>query len=72
MKRNRRVSVEGKDIELLDRNPPQLLLEKVQRIVKDLFGISGDFKLQVNERNQFNRIKAPHGETYVFYILTTR
>ena len=60
------MSAMGNYIKFLNHNPPQLLIEKVQPIVRDLSRIIGDFKPPINSPYQSNCIMAPGRETYVF------
>ena len=58
----------AREIKFLNRNPPMFPDEDVWRIAAELFGLEGEFKHLISERDQNFRIQAAKGEQYVLKI----
>lgn len=58
----------AQEAKFLNRNPPTFRCEAVRRIAAETFGLEGEFKLLVSERDQNFRIQAARGEQYVLKI----
>ena len=58
----------AQETKFLGRNPPTFRDEAVRRIAAETFGLEGEFKLLVSERDQNFRIRAARGEQYVLKI----
>ena len=54
--------------EALKRNLPRLRLDEVQALVRELYGIEGEFSSQVSERDLSWRLRRDGGETVVVKI----
>src|SRR3972149_4438113 len=58
----------AREIKFLNRNPPAFPGDDIQRIAAEFFGLEGEFKPLISERDQNFRIKASRGEQYVLKI----
>jgi len=56
------------EIKFLDRNPPAFRDEEVRRIATELFGLDGEIKPLISERDQNFRIRTARGVQYVLKI----
>ena len=56
------------EVKFLDRNPPEFPEVSARRIAADTFGLEGDFKPLVSERDQNFRVTTARGERFVFKI----
>ncbi len=56
------------EVKFLDRNPPAFPDGEVRRLAAAVFGLEGDLKPLVSERDQNFRITTAKGETFVFKI----
>lgn len=56
---------QNSDVKFLDRNPPQITETEARTIAKTLYGLTGDFKPLLSERDQNYRIKTKSGECFV-------
>jgi 4-aminobutyrate aminotransferase-like enzyme len=56
------------EIKFLNRNPPIFPDQAVRRIAEDLYGLEGEFKSLISERDQNFRILTPRDEQYVLKI----
>ncbi|MEX2295821.1 MAG: aminotransferase class III-fold pyridoxal phosphate-dependent enzyme [Dongiaceae bacterium] len=61
------VKPEG-DVKFLDRNPPAFPEDLVRRVAAGSFGLEGEFKPLVSERDQNFRVTTARGERFVFKI----
>ena len=56
------------EVKFINRNPPAFSEEQVRRIAADIYGLEGELKALVSERDQNFRITTAGGESYVFKI----
>jgi 4-aminobutyrate aminotransferase-like enzyme/Ser/Thr protein kinase RdoA (MazF antagonist) len=56
------------EVKFLDRNPPEFPEGEVRRLASTVFGLEGDFKPLVSERDQNFRITTAKGEKFVFKV----
>ena len=58
----------AQEIKFLNRNPPAFPGDDIQRIAAEFFGLEGEFKPLISERDQNFRIKTSRGAQYVLKI----
>ncbi|NJN43439.1 MAG: hypothetical protein HC806_00985 [Anaerolineae bacterium] len=62
------MSNEQNEIAFLNRQQPTFSIAEAQRIADEFYGLQGDFKTLMSERDQNFRVRTSVGERYVFKI----